>query len=118
MEYAKSGVLNEDVRIKSQDTSSHLDVLYTEDRGRHNTRDPRSKGKSKSKSKFKNPNIICYHYGNKGHIKRFCKQLKQDLKEGNKEENNENNVVVVVPDDLLFTCDKDVINSYLKIQVG
>ena len=65
-----------------------------------------------------NPNIICYHCGKKGHIKRFCKQLKQDLKEGKKEENNENNVVVVVQDDLLFTCDKDVINSYLKIQVG
>ena len=31
MEYAKSGVLNEEVRRKSQDTSSHLDVLYTED---------------------------------------------------------------------------------------
>ena len=36
--------------------------------------------------------------------------MKQDLKEGNKEENNENNVVAVVQDDLLFACDKDVIN--------
>ena len=36
--------------------------------------------------------------------------MKQDLKEGKKEENNENNVVVVVQDDLLFACDKDVIN--------
>jgi len=36
--------------------------------------------------------------------------LKQDVKEGKKEENNENNVVVVVQDDLLFACDKDVIN--------
>ena len=107
MEYAKSGVLNEEVRSKSQDTSSLSDVLYTEDRGRHKTRDPRSRGKSRSKSKFKNPNIICYHCGKKGHIKRFCKQLKQDLKEG---KNEENNVVVVVQDDLLFACDKDVIN--------
>ena len=55
MEYAKSGVLNEEVRRKSQDTSSHSDVLYTEDRGRHKTRDPRSRGKSRSKSKFENP---------------------------------------------------------------
>ena len=69
MEYAKNGVLNEEVRRKSQDTSSHSNVLYTEDQGRHKTRDPRSKGKSRSKSKFKNPNIICYHCGNKGHIK-------------------------------------------------
>ena len=29
MEYAKSGVLNEEVRRKSQDISSHSDVLYT-----------------------------------------------------------------------------------------
>ena len=55
MEYAKSGVLNEKVGRKSQDTSSHSDVLYTEDRGRHKTRDPRSRGKSRSKSKFENP---------------------------------------------------------------
>ena len=33
--------------------------------------------------------------------------MKQDLKEG---KNEENNVVVVVQDDLLFACDKDVIN--------
>ena len=36
--------------------------------------------------------------------------MKQDLKEGKKEENNENNVVPVFPDDLLFACDKDIIN--------
>ena len=110
MEYAKSGVLNEEVRRKSQDTFSHSDVLYTKDQGRHKTRDPRSRRKSRSKSKFKNPNIICYHFWKKGHIKRFCKQLKQDLKEGKKEENNENNVVDVVKDDLLLACNKEVIN--------
>ena len=43
MEYAKSGVLNEKVRRKSQDTSLHSDVLYTEDRGRHKTRVLRSR---------------------------------------------------------------------------
>ena len=36
--------------------------------------------------------------------------MKQDLKEGKKEENNENSVVAVVIDELLFACDKDVIN--------
>ena len=36
--------------------------------------------------------------------------MKQVLKEGKKEENNENIVVAIVQDDLLFTCDKDVIN--------
>ena len=109
MENAKSGVLNKELRTKSQDTSSHSYVLYIEDRGRHKTRDPRSRGKSRSKSKFKNPNIICYHCGKKGHIKRFCKQLKQDLKEGKKEE-GKNNVVAIVQDDLLSAYDKNVIN--------
>ncbi|KAH0696222.1 hypothetical protein KY285_013054 [Solanum tuberosum] len=110
MKYAKSGVLNEEVRRKSQGTSSHSDVLYTEDRGRDKTRDLKSRGKSISKSKFRNPNIIFHHCGKKGHIRRFCTQLMQDLKEGKKEENNGNNVVVVVRDDLHFACDKDVIN--------
>ena len=36
--------------------------------------------------------------------------MKQDLKEWKKEENNENNVVAVVQGELLFACDKDVIN--------
>ena len=36
--------------------------------------------------------------------------MKQDIKEGKREENNENNIVPVVQDDLLFACDKDVIN--------
>ena len=43
MEHAKSGVLNEEVRRESQDTSSHSDVLYTEDRGRNKIRYPRSR---------------------------------------------------------------------------
>ena len=64
----------------------------------------------KAEEKFKNPNIIYCYCGKKGHFKSFCKQLKQDLKEGKREENNENNVVHVVQDDLLFACDKDVIN--------
>ena len=49
MEYEKSGVLNEEVRRKCQDTSSHSDVLYTEDRGRDKTIDSRSRGKSRRK---------------------------------------------------------------------
>ena len=49
MEYEKSGVLNEEVRRKSYDTSLHSDVLYTDDRGRHKTRDSGSRGKSRSK---------------------------------------------------------------------
>ncbi|KAH0716575.1 hypothetical protein KY285_012606 [Solanum tuberosum] len=68
------------------------------------------KAKSSQDSGIKN--IICHHCGKKGHNRRFCKPLKQDLKEGKKEENNRNIVVVVVVvrDDLLFACDRDVIN--------
>ena len=71
MEYAKSCVLNEEVRRKSQDTSSHSDVLYTEDRGRNKIRYPRSRGKSRSKSKFKNPNIIVIIVERKDILKDF-----------------------------------------------
>ena len=119
MEYAKSGVLNEEVRRKSQDISSHSDILYTEDRGIHKTRDPRSRGESRSKSKIKNPNIICYHCGKKGHFKRFCKQLKQDLK---KREKGRKTMKI-----MLFLLSKMIFTSlviktssilYFKIQVG
>lgn len=95
MEYTKISVLNEEVRIKSQGTSSHTYILYTYYREREKTRDPRFRGKSRSKSRFKNQNIICHNCGKKGHISRIRKKLKQDLKEGKKEENNGNNVVVV-----------------------
>nr|XP_016440820.1 PREDICTED: ent-kaurene oxidase, chloroplastic-like [Nicotiana tabacum] len=43
MEYAKSGVLNEEVRRKSQGSSSQADILVTEDRGRHRTRGSRNR---------------------------------------------------------------------------
>ena len=119
MEYEKSGVLNEEVRRKSQDTSSHSDVLYTEDRGRHKTRDPRSRGKSRSKSKFKNQNTICYHCGKKIHIKRFCKQLKQDLKEGKKDKKTIKIMLLLLSK---MTFSSLVIKTssifYLKIKVG
>ena len=39
MEYAKSDVLNKEVKRKCKDTPSHSNVLYTEDRGRHKARD-------------------------------------------------------------------------------
>lgn len=101
MEFAKSGVLNEEVRRKSQGSSSHSDILYIEDRGRDKTRGPRNTGKSRSKSRSKYQNHSCHHCGKKGHIKRFCNKLKQEIREGKKEENNENNVAAVVRDDPL-----------------
>lgn len=110
MEYAKSGVLNEEVRRKSQGSSSQADILVTEDRGRDRTRGSRNRGKSKSKSRSKYYNITCNHCGKKGHIKRFCRKLNQDTREGKKAENNENNVAAIVRDDHLFAYDENVIN--------
>ena len=51
-EYAKRGVLNEEVRRKSKHTSSHSDVQYTEDQGRYKTRDSRSRGKKQKQVKI------------------------------------------------------------------
>nr|XP_016473832.1 PREDICTED: uncharacterized protein LOC107795672 [Nicotiana tabacum] len=45
MEYAKSGVLNEEVRRKSQGSSSQADILVTEYLGRDRTRSSRNRGR-------------------------------------------------------------------------
>ena len=57
MEYVKSGVLNEEMRRSqaSSSSSSHSDVLVTEEGRRNKSRDSnnRDKSRSKSRSKFK-----------------------------------------------------------------
>ncbi|KAJ0105024.1 hypothetical protein Patl1_19241 [Pistacia atlantica] len=59
MEYFKSGVLNEEVRRKTQgSSSSHSEVLVTENRGRSKSKgqgkNGRGKSRCKSRSKYKN----------------------------------------------------------------
>lgn len=51
MEFAKSGVLNVEMRRKSQGSSSHSEALITESRGRSQSRGPKGKNKNRSKSR-------------------------------------------------------------------
>jgi len=103
-------VLNEEVRRKSQGSPSQADILVPEDRERDRTKVSRNRGKSRSKSRSKYNNITCNHCGKKGHIKRFCRKLNQDTREGKKAENNENNVAAIVRDVFLFAYDENIIN--------
>ncbi|KAH0716754.1 hypothetical protein KY285_012785 [Solanum tuberosum] len=74
MEYAKSGVLNEEMRRRSQDSSSstsHSDVLVTKDRGsKFRCQNDRDKSRGKSKSRFKN--VTCDYCHKNVHIKKYC----------------------------------------------
>lgn len=72
MEYAKSGVLNEEVRRRSQGTSSQSDILFAEDHGRGKTRHSRSRDKSRNKSRSKYQNHMCYHCERKDILKGFA----------------------------------------------
>ena len=113
MEYTKSGVLNEEMRRRSQASSSsasHSDVLVTEDRGRNKSRGQNDRGKSRSKSKSKYKNITCDYCHKNGHIMKYCYKHKRDMRQQKREGDNENRVAVVANDDLLVSCDANAIN--------
>ena len=113
MEYTKSGVLNEEMRRRSQASSSsasHSDVLVTEDRGRNKSRGQNDRGKSRSKSKSKYKNITCDYCHKNGHIMKYCYKHKRDMRQQKREGDNENRVAVVANDNLLVSCDANAIN--------
>ncbi|GKU85405.1 hypothetical protein SLEP1_g84 [Rubroshorea leprosula] len=114
MEYAKAGVLNEEVRRINQAASSSTsqsDVLVTEDRGKSKNKGQGGRDKSRSKSRLKYKDLECHHCGKKGHIKKYCFQLKKEMRQGNKkDDDNENRVAVAIDGDLLFAGDENVIN--------
>ena len=83
MDSAKSSVLNEEMRRKTQGSSSS-DVLITGPRGRNKTRGSQHREQNRSKSNGRLKDIECYHCGMKGHTKKFCRKLKRENK--NKEE--------------------------------
>ncbi|CAH9138620.1 unnamed protein product [Cuscuta epithymum] len=118
MELAKGSVLNEEMRRKSQGSSSHSDVLITESRGRSQSRGPGNKGKHRSKSKGKFADFECYHCGRKGHTIWFCRHLKKEKKSDyNNQKNhqkdeggNDNAEVNTTTDEFLICSDLDMVN--------
>ena len=111
MDSAKSSVLNEEMRRKTQGSSSS-DVLITGPRGRNKTRSSQHREQNRSKSKGRLKDIECYHCGMKGHTKKFCRKLKRENKnkEETKEDGNENCVDIITTEDLVTVLDANMIN--------
>ncbi|GAB2266247.1 hypothetical protein Dimus_037876 [Dionaea muscipula] len=115
MELAKTSVLNEELRKRSQGTSARSEVLVTENRGRNESRGQESGGKGRSKSRGKMTNVKCFYYHLKGRMKRDCKKWKQekgnrDQKKGNEAKANDQVVVAVMDDSYLAVYDEETIN--------
>lgn len=117
MDLAKSSVLNEEMRRKSQGTSTtHSDVLVSESRGRSKSRGPKGRDQSRSKSRGKYKNIECHHCGQKGHVKKFCWQLKKEKakaskdKSTNKDDGSKEDKVNVTHDDFLVVEEFESVN--------
>ena len=90
MDLVKSCVLNDEMRRNSQGSSSQSDVLVTEKRERSKSRGLKNKYRSKSKTN-KFTNVECHYCHLKGHIRKYCRQLKRDMKQGKvKDKNNDN----------------------------
>ena len=114
MDLVKSCVLNEEMRRKSHGSSSQSDVLVIEKRGRSKSRGPKNRDRSKSKNN-KFTNVECHYCHLKGHIRKYCRQLKRDMKQGKvKEKKNDNggedDQVATTTSDFLIVYDSDVVN--------
>ncbi|KAD6119895.1 hypothetical protein E3N88_11166 [Mikania micrantha] len=93
MELAKGSILNEEMRRKSQGSSSHSDVLVTESRGRSQS---------------------------KGHTVRYCRQLKRENKKANyinqknnhkkDDGGNDSAEANTTTDEFFICCDYDMVN--------
>ncbi|GJU25787.1 putative RNA-directed DNA polymerase [Tanacetum coccineum] len=114
-------ILNEEMRRKSQGSSSHSDVLVTERQGRSKSRGPSNRGNHRSSSsKGKFADVECYHCHKKGHTMKFCRQLKKENKKKNynnqknkhkKDDDGDDSTEVNTTTDEFFVCsDYDMVN--------
>ncbi|KAL6314361.1 hypothetical protein AAG906_021191 [Vitis piasezkii] len=119
MDLVKSCVLNEEMRRKSQGSSSQSSVLVIEKRGRSKSRGPKNRDRSKSKTN-KFANVECHYCHLKGHIKKYCRQLKRDMKQGKvKEKKNDNETGWVIDGASIHaTPRKDFFTSYTSGDFG
>ncbi|WVZ25912.1 hypothetical protein V8G54_004456 [Vigna mungo] len=116
LQMTKSYALNEEMRRKKQDTSSHSEVLVTDNRVRslkkeHNI--SRDKSRSKSKSQYKN--VECHSCHKIGHIKKNCFFWKKESKDKKgkqreKDFDDGDHVITTTCGDLVCLCDYDTIN--------
>ncbi|CAL1380337.1 unnamed protein product [Linum trigynum] len=113
MEIVKSGVLNEEMRKRSQgasSSSSQSDLLTVDSksRGRSEARGSKQRGKSRGKSN-KFANIQCHHYKEKGHIRRFCPKFRNERKKGKRDENSDDDGANSV-DEFNIVYEEDIVN--------
>ncbi|CAL1397307.1 unnamed protein product [Linum trigynum] len=113
MEIVKSGVLNEEMRKRSQgasSSSSQSDLLTVDSRsrGRSEARGSKQRGKSRGKSN-KFANIQCHHCKEKGHIRRFCPKFRNERKKGKRDENSDDDGANSV-DEFNIVYEEDVVN--------
>ena len=118
MQYVKSGILNEEVRRRTQVAStSHSDVLVVESRGRSKSKGQyHNRGKSRSKSKSRYKNLECHYCGKTGHIKKYCFKWKRENKgdkgkqekKGNDDSNDRVSVITSI--DLAVVLEENMIN--------
>ncbi|KAK9005132.1 hypothetical protein V6N11_042578 [Hibiscus sabdariffa] len=114
LDLAKSGVLNEEVRRRSQGSASQSEVLVTENRGRNREKDGKGRDKSRSKSRSRYKNHKCHHCRKKSHIKKYCFKLKRENKGGgdkhDRDDKEKSERSVVAREDLLVICDENLVN--------
>nr|GEW47223.1 retrotransposon protein, putative, Ty1-copia subclass [Tanacetum cinerariifolium] len=114
-------ILNDEMRRKSQGSSSQSDVLVTERQGRSQSRGPSNRGNHRSSSsKGKFADVEGYHYHKKGHTMKFYKQLKKENKKKNynnqknkhkKDNDGDDNTEVNTTTDEFFVCyDYDMVS--------
>ncbi|CAL1406718.1 unnamed protein product [Linum trigynum] len=113
MEIVKSGVLNEEMRKRSQgasSSSSQSDLLTVDSRsrGRSEARGSKQRGKGRGKSN-KFANIQCHHCKEKGHIRRFCPKFRNERKKGKRDENSDDDGANSV-DEFNIVYEEDVVN--------
>ncbi|KAG6407327.1 hypothetical protein SASPL_130316 [Salvia splendens] len=115
-DYAKNRILNEEIRRKTQGTSSQNEVLFREQMGRNPNRGQGNRGKSRSKSKSSKYKDVESHYCHMpGHIKKNCWSLKNKKNGNNKnveksEEHGTDRVAAATSDDLVIVSDDHDIN--------
>lgn len=86
-EVAKRGVLNEEIRRKTQGSSPQYEFLVTENRGRSKQKAQEGRDKSRSKSRSRYKNVECYYCGKMDHIQKNCFKWKKENKgDGAKQE--------------------------------
>ena len=112
LDYAKTGIMNEEMRRKTQgSSSSQNELLVAEHRGRQKNRGG-DKGRQRSKSKSRYKNVECHYCHKKGHIQKNCFKWKNDQKNGGAgKAEDADRVATTTKDDLVVVFDENVVNT-------